>query len=133
MPLFRNLFWFPESKHEIEKIQEVKPYELLSFGGVSNEVLVQLYKTFVRPLFEYGSIALIHIPKQIQRIQKVQNLFIRTSLRIPSYLSTNLIHQAAGLEKIDERLGGKGFNRGLQHTMILAVVVERFKLNIPLS
>ena len=104
MPLFRNLFWFPESKHEIEKIQEVKPYELLSFGGVSNEVLVQLYKTFVRPLFEYGSIALIHIPKQIQRIQKVQNLFIRTSLRIPSYLSTNLIHQAAGLEKIDERL-----------------------------
>ena len=79
-------------------------FKLLSFGGVSNEVLVQLYKTFVRPLFEYGSVSLIHIPKQIQRMQKVQNIFIRTSLKIPSYLSTNLIHQAAGLEKIDERL-----------------------------
>ena len=97
-------------------------FKLLAFGGVSNEVLVQLYKTFVRPLFEYGSASLIHIPKQIQRLQKVQNIFIRTSLKIPSYLSTNLIHQAAGLEKIDERL--QKLNKNLLTKMMKSETIQ---------
>ena len=110
-------------------------FKLLSFGGVSNEVFVQLYKTFVRPLFEYGSVSLIHISKQIQRMQKIQNIFIRTSLKIPSYLSTNLIHQAAGLEKIDERL--RKLNKTLLTKMTKTEAIQElrshFETIVPLN
>ena len=64
----------------------------------------ELYKTYVRPLFEYGSISLIHRPSEIKRLQQIQNKFIRTSLKIPSYIRTDLIHDAAGLETVQTRL-----------------------------
>ena len=79
-------------------------FKLLSFGGVKNETLIKLYKIYVRPLFEYGSISFIHIPREIERAQKVQNVFIRTALKLPSYLSTELLHTAANLEMMKDRL-----------------------------
>ena len=79
-------------------------FKLLSFGGFENEIMIQLYKTFVRPLFEYGSISLIHRSSEINRLQQIQNKFIRTSLKIPSYIRTDLIHDSAGLETVQTRL-----------------------------
>ena len=102
-------------------------FKLLSFGGVSNDVLIKLFKTFVRPLFEYGSISFVHIPKQVQRLQKIQNIFIRTSLKVPSYLSTTLIHQAAGLEKVDERL--QKLNKGLLGKMTKSELISALKID----
>ena len=79
-------------------------FKLLSFGGIENEIMIQLYKTYVRPLFEYGSISLIHRSSEINRLQQIQNKFIRTSLKIPSYIRTDLIHDSAGLETVQTRL-----------------------------
>ena len=118
-----------------KSMQRLGIFKLLFFGGVSNEVLIELYKTYVRPLFEYGSVSFIHIPKEINRLQKIQNVFIRTSLKIPSYLSTTLIHQAACLEKVDERL--RKLNQNLLAKMTKSEPIQALRTNfqavIPLN
>ena len=40
----------------------------------------------------------------IDKIQRVQNSFIRLSLRLPKYVSARLIHEASGLPYVRERL-----------------------------
>ena len=40
----------------------------------------------------------------IQKLQKVQNEFIRVCLKLPKYILTRLLHEAAGLEMVNERL-----------------------------
>ena len=97
-------------------------FKLLSFGGVKNETLIKLYKVYVRPLFEYGSVSLIHIPGEIERAQKVQNVFIRTSLRLPSYLSIELLHTAANLEMMHDRL--LSLNNKLLGKMMRSEIVQ---------
>ena len=76
-----------------------------------------------------------HGVKEINRLQKIQNVFIRTSLKIPSYLSTTLIHQAAGLEKVDERL--QKLNKNLLAKMTKSEQIHALKTNfesvIPLN
>ena len=78
---------------------------MLSGKGVENVTLIRLYKTFVRPLFEYGCVVTISTSKiNIRKLQKVQNEFIRVCLKLPKYISTRLLHEAAGLEMVNERL-----------------------------
>ena len=80
-------------------------FRILSYRGVENAILIRLYKTFVRPLFEYGCIATIATGKpNVKKLQRVQNEFIRTCLKLPRYLSINLLHEAAGLDMVDLRL-----------------------------
>ena len=76
--------------------------------------MIRLYKTYVRPLFEYGSISFL--PAGTKRLQKIQNEFIRLSLKLPSYIRTDLLHEVAGLELLDERL--KRMNCSLLSKMI---------------
>ena len=77
----------------------------LSRAGTTPKTIIKLYNIYIRPLFEYGSAAFLAAPKeQIEKMQKVQNQAIRIGLRIPSYLSINLIHEAACTQKLKERL-----------------------------
>ena len=90
---------------------------VLSRAGTDGKTLVKLYKLYIRPLFEYGSTAFIAAPsEQRQKIQKTQNAAIRTCLRLPSYLSIKLIHDAACLSKINDRF--KSVNKNLLTTMV---------------
>ena len=90
---------------------------VLSRAGTDGKTLVKLYKLYMRPLFEYGSAAFIAAPsEQREKIQKTQNAAIRTCLRLPSYLSIKLIHDAACLSKIDDRF--KSVNKNLLTTMV---------------
>ena len=77
-------------------------FKLLAKNGVDGKTMIRLYKTYVRPLFEYGSMSFL--TADIRRLQRVQNHFIRISLKIPSYIRTDLIHEAAGLELLETRL-----------------------------
>ena len=78
---------------------------MLSRKGVENSTLIKLYKTFVRPLFEYGCVATISSNQSnIQKIQRVQNEFIRVCLKLPKYISTRILHEASGLEMVNKRL-----------------------------
>ena len=77
-------------------------FKLLAKNNVSNNTMIRLNKTYVRPLFEYGSISFL--PEGVKRFQKIQNDFIRISLRLPRYLSTDVIHSAAGLQTLEARI-----------------------------
>ena len=78
---------------------------VLSRGGATPSTLTKLYGMYIRPLFEYGSAAFLAAPKhQLEKIQKTQNEAIRVSLRLPSYIRIDLIHEAACMPKLQDRL-----------------------------
>ena len=83
-------------------------FKILVKNGVDNRTLIRLFKTYVRPIFEFGSISFL--PARVTQLQRIQNEFIRLSLRLPSYLRTDLIHESAGLEQIKERLNSLNLN-----------------------
>ena len=95
---------FTDHFDEIEKkaTSRLNVFKLLVKNGVENNTLLRLYKTYVRPLLEYGSIS--YLSTNLQRLQQIQNQFIRLSLCIPRYIRTNLIHEAAGLKSVADRL-----------------------------
>ena len=55
-------------------------------------------------MFEYGIVPTITISEfVINKIQRVQNSFIRLALRLSKYVSARLIHEASGLPYVRER------------------------------
>ena len=77
----------------------------LSRAGTKPEVLIRLYKIYIRSLFESGSTSFISASKrELAKMQKVQNEAIRISLRLPAYLSIRLLHESSGLPMLQERL-----------------------------
>ena len=72
---------------ETKATSRLNLFKLLVKSGVENRILVQLYKTYVRPLFEYGSISFL--PAKLTQLQKTQNKFLRLSMRLPSYLRSD--------------------------------------------
>ena len=68
-------------------------------------LLVWLYKVYVRSIFEYGSVCFLHCPDALLGyLQKIQNKAIRICLRLPRYVSISLLHKAACLPTIKDRL-----------------------------
>ena len=66
---------------------------------------LQIYKQSVRPIFECGIVSSITVLESvINKIQRVQNTFIRLALRFPKYVSARLSHEASGLSYVIERL-----------------------------
>ena len=57
--------------------------------GPSPTTILQIYKQCVRPIFEYGIVSTITVSESvINKIQRVQNSFIRLALRLPKYMFT---------------------------------------------
>ena len=74
-------------------------------AGVDKRVAMRLYKTYILPLIEYGSISFIAAPKgTIEKLQKLQNEAIRICLRLPRYIRIDLLHEYAGLCTISDKL-----------------------------
>ena len=79
--------------------------------GPSPTTILQINKQCVRPLFEYGIVSTITVSESIiNKIQRVQNSFIRLALRLPKYVSVRLLHEASGLPYVRERLVTVGQN-----------------------
>ena len=77
----------------------------ISRAGVDKTVTMRLYKTYVRSLIEYGSIAFIAAPKSsLDKLQKIQNEAIRICLNLPRYIRIDLLHEYSGLNFVDKRL-----------------------------
>ena len=73
--------------------------------------ILQIYKQYVRPIFEYGIVSTITVSETvIPKIQRVQNSFIRLAFRLPKYVSARLLHEASGLPYVRERLISIGQN-----------------------
>ena len=55
--------------------------------GPSPATILQIYKQYVRPIFEYGIVSIITVSETvITKTQKVQNSFIRLALHLPKYM-----------------------------------------------
>ena len=79
--------------------------------GPSPETILQIYKQYVRPIFEYGIVSTITVSETIiTKIQRVQNSFIRLALRLPMYVSARLLHEASVLPYVRKRLITVGQN-----------------------
>ena len=79
--------------------------------GRGPTTILQIYKKCVRPIFEYGIASTITVLKSvINKIQRVQNSFIRLALCLPKYVSARLLHEASGLAYVRERLITVGQN-----------------------
>ena len=97
-------------KKHFEKIcgkaqRRLNVLKALSYGGVKKEILINLYSTYIRPLFEYGSLAFIAtIKENFAKAQKIQNEAIRIALRLPSYLHIDRLHEAALIPKLYIRI-----------------------------
>ena len=73
--------------------------------GRSPATILQIYKQCVKPIFECGIVSTITVSESvINKIQRVQNSFIRLALRLLKYVSARLIHEASGLPYVRERL-----------------------------
>ena len=58
--------------------------------GCKPKIIMQLYKQYVRPVLEYGAIALLSAPKTtLEKIQLVQNKAIKIAYRLPWCTSTH--------------------------------------------
>ena len=79
--------------------------------GPCPSAILQIYKQCVRPIFEYGIVSTITVSESvINKIERVQNSFIRLALRLPKYVSAHLLHEASGLPYVRERLITVGQN-----------------------
>ena len=79
--------------------------------GPSPATILQIYKQFVRPIFEYGIVSITTVSETvITKIQSVQNSFIRLALRLPKYVLARLLHEAWGFPYVRERLITVGQN-----------------------
>ena len=73
--------------------------------GPSATTILQIYKQCVKPIFEYGIVSTITVSESfINKIQRVQNSFIRLALRLPKYVSACLLCKASGLPYVRKRL-----------------------------
>ena len=70
---FDSRLRFKEHFDALEKkaTSRLNLFKLLVKNGVENRILIQLYKTYVRPLFEYGSLSFL--PERLTQLQRIQN------------------------------------------------------------
>ena len=101
-----SLTWEPQVRQLLAKAQpRLNLIRAMSTLNVSEDVnlLLQLYKAIVRPIFEYSSVACISAATCHQmKIQSIQNAAIRAILKLPRYISTDILHDASGLPKVHQ-------------------------------
>ena len=77
----------------------------------SPTAILQNYKQCERPIFEYGIVSTRTVSESVlNKIQRVQNSFMRLALHFPKYVSARLLHEALGLSCVRERLITVGQN-----------------------
>ena len=70
-------------------------------------LLVNLYKSTIRSIFEYCSVGIISAAEvHMEKLQVLQNQALRVILRVPAYISIKDLHDASGLMSIKEHLVG---------------------------
>jgi len=90
--------------------------KILSYRGVKPDILMKLYKCYVRPLIEYGSSSFIAAPRpQLKNLQQIQNEALRICLKLPKYIKISLLHEYASIQPIKDRL--ISMNKSLIKTM----------------
>ena len=73
--------------------------------GATQQTLLHYYKACIRPILEYGSIAMsIACPSAIKRMEALQNTALRIALRLPQHARTKFVLAESGCPVLDDRL-----------------------------
>ena len=108
----RNYFWLSmTSKQHFEDILyrcNTRYHRLRLLAnkkwGPSPSTWIQIYKQCVRPISGYGSLSIITTSdKIINKIQRLQNKFIRLALCLPKYLCSKLLPHSTGFPCVKDR------------------------------
>ena len=87
--------------------------------GPSTSTLIRLYKSYIRPLFDYGAPATCIASPAIQLSwERIQTHFISRALSIPFFIHNDIIRQHAYLPPIHDRnlyLAKRWYRRATQH------------------
>ena len=82
----------------LRKIKNIK-------WGASTDVILKVYKQFIRPLIEYASVLLADSKKtNLNRLQLAQNKALRVALTKPRNTKITTLHKLARVEPIADRL-----------------------------
>ena len=98
-------------KHSREKSakakQRVRLLRLISdrIWGANRDTLLHLYKQYIRPVLETGSVITANAGKSnLQMLQRVQNDALRIALRAPRRTRITDLHEQAKIPLIADRL-----------------------------
>ena len=129
-----SLTWEPQVRQLIAKAQP-RLNLLRAMAAYSNNsnlnLLLQLYKAIVRPIFEYSSIAHVNAKDCHQnKLQCLQNAAIHSVLKTPSYISIKLLHDASGLPMLHERVinfAKKRLKSMKETSPLIQEIIDQFK------
>ena len=83
-------------------------YNLTANYDVRTSTLLSIYKTQIRPVWEYGCMFFALTHTKLERLQKIQNRFLRLTFPTAKSSSIAIIHRIADLETVEQRVW---FNR----------------------
>lgn len=75
----------------------------MNLGGFLPAANIKLYKTFIRPIFEYGIQFGLHTKKDILLLQKTQNIALRCITSSSSKISINAMHKVLCIPLMETR------------------------------
>ena len=104
--------------------------------GPTTEIAVRLYKTFVRPLLEYGAPAwnTSICPTQQLALETVQNRGCRTALRFPWWAPRTQLRTLCRLQLIEDRLaelGARYLLKASQRNPLIREMVDLSQTFVP--
>ena len=89
-----------------ENVMPDLAFSALTLSTKNNpDMLAVLYKSIIRPIFEYGSICMISAADcHIEKLQLLQNQALRSVLKTPSYVAIKDLHDLSGVPMIKDHL-----------------------------
>ena len=103
-----RLTWEPNTKKIVSKAyKRLNLLRMISSLSTAPkpEMLLTLYKSTIRSIFEYGSICYINAAEtHLEKIQSVQNQALRIVLNMPAYISIKDLHDASSINPIKVHL-----------------------------
>ena len=103
-----RLTWEPQTRKIVAK-SYTRLNLLRAISSLSNNlkpnIIVDLYKSIIRSLFEYCSICIINAAEtHLQKLQLIQNQAMRIISKSPAYVAIEDLHDCCGLSYVKEYL-----------------------------
>ena len=128
-----RLTWEPQTKkvttRAYQRLNLLRTISTMS-SKHNPEMLMTLYQSIIRPIFEYSSICSITAAEcHTDKLQLIQNQSLRVILKTPAYVATKDLHDASGLVPIKSHLieiGSKRINSFIKNSPIVGKSIQDY-------
>ena len=79
-------------------------YSLTANYEINTNTLLNIYKTQVRPIWEYGCMFYANTKEKVRRLQVMQNKFLRLTFPTARSSSIDILHIVANIEMVEQRV-----------------------------